>query len=32
MIDPNKRKFNVNNILGNLDRDEKGNLILIDNQ
>ena len=29
MVDPNKRRFNVNDILGDLDRDEKGNLILL---
>lgn len=31
MRDPNKRKFNVNDILGDFDRDEKGNLILLTN-
>ena len=29
MTDPDKRKFNVNDILGNFDRDEKGNLIML---
>lgn len=28
MVDPDKRRFNVNDILGDFDRDEKGNLIL----
>lgn len=32
MVDPNKRRFNVNDILGDLDRDEKGNLYLLANK
>ena len=28
MTDPEKRKFNVHDILGDFDRDEKGNLII----
>lgn len=29
MRDPNKRRFNVNDILGEFDRDEKGNLVIL---
>ncbi len=29
MTDPNKRKFNVNDILGEFDRDEKGNPVIL---
>jgi hypothetical protein len=29
MTDPEKRRFNVNDILGDFDRDEKGNLIIL---
>jgi hypothetical protein len=28
MRDPEKRRFNVHDILGDLDRDDKGNLII----
>ena len=31
MTDPNKRKFNVNDILGDFDRDDKGDLIMLTN-
>ena len=29
MRDPEKRRFNVNDILGDFDRDEKGNLVIL---
>jgi hypothetical protein len=29
MRDPEKRKFNVNDILGDFDRDERGNLVIL---
>lgn len=29
MKDPEKRKFNVNDILGDFDRDDKGNLLIL---
>jgi hypothetical protein len=29
MRDPEKRKFNVNDILGDFDRDDKGNLVIL---
>jgi len=29
MRDPEKRRFNVNDILGEFDRDEKGNLVIL---
>lgn len=29
MVDPDKKRFNVNDILGELDRDDKGNLVLL---
>lgn len=32
MRDPEKRKFNVNDILGEFDRDEKGNIIILENE
>jgi hypothetical protein len=32
MVNPDKRKFNVNDILGDLDRDEKGNVIMLTNK
>lgn len=32
MRDPEKRKFNVNDILGEFDRDEKGNLVILENE
>ena len=32
MVDPEKRKFNVNDILGDFDRDEKSNLVLLQNK
>jgi hypothetical protein len=31
MRDPEKRKFNVNDILGDFDRDDKGNIIILEN-
>lgn len=32
MTNPDMRKFNVNDILGDFDRDEKGNLIILQNK
>lgn len=32
MTNPDKRKFNVNDILGDLDRDDKGNLVMLQNK
>jgi len=32
MRNPDKRKFNVNDILGELDRDERGNLVMLENK
>ncbi len=32
MRDPDKRRFNVNDILGDLDRDERGNLVMLQNK
>ena len=29
MTNPNLRKFNVNDILGEFDRDDKGNLVML---
>ena len=29
MVDPDKKKFNVNDILGEFDRDEKGNHLIL---
>jgi hypothetical protein len=29
MTNPDLRKFNVNDILGDFDRDEKGNLVML---
>ena len=29
MRDPDKRRFNVNDILGDFDRDDKGNLLIL---
>lgn len=31
MRDPHKRKFNVNDILGEFDRDDKGNVVILEN-
>ena len=32
MVNPDLRKFNVNDILGDFDRDDKGNLVMLQNQ
>ena len=32
MRNPELRKFNVNDILGDLDRDDKGNLVVLTNK
>lgn len=29
MRDPEKKRFNVNDILGDFDRDDKGNLVIL---
>lgn len=29
MVDPEKRKFNVNDILGDFDRDERGHPLIL---
>ena len=32
MRDPEKRRFNVNDVLGEFDRDDKGNLVILQNK
>ena len=32
MRDPEKRRFNVNDVLGEVDRDDKGNLVILQNK
>jgi hypothetical protein len=32
MVNPDLRKFNVNDILGDFDRDDKGNLVMLQNK
>jgi hypothetical protein len=32
MRDPDKRTFNINDVLGEFDRDERGNLIILQDQ
>ena len=32
MIDPEKRHFNVHDILGDFDRDDRGNLVMLQNK
>lgn len=32
MRNPDKRRFNIHDILGNFDRDERGNIIILQDQ